>query len=43
MLFYALVVSFCYAILIAGLGEYTAAHLDFDCLEELKNATTGKR
>ncbi|GMH96613.1 hypothetical protein TrVE_jg8157 [Triparma verrucosa] len=38
MLFYVLVVSFCYAILLAGLGEYTA-HVDFDCSEELKNAT----
>ena len=42
MLFYVLVVSFCYAILMAGLGEYTA-RVDFDCSEELKNATTGKR
>ena len=38
MLFYVLVVSFCYAILLSGLGEYTVS-VDFDCSEEGKNAT----
>lgn len=43
MIFYVLVVSFCYAILLAGLGKYTAAYLDFDCIKELKNGLKGKR
>lgn len=38
MLFYVLVVSFCYAILLSGLGEYTVS-VDFDCSAEGRNAT----
>ncbi|GMI14360.1 hypothetical protein TrLO_g14246 [Triparma laevis f. longispina] len=40
MLFYVLVVSFCYAILLSGLGEYTV-NVDVNCSEENVTAVVG--